>query len=171
MNAELTSEDKTRIEAEELYRAEIRAKLEIPKQPRETPRVNKDQLEREEERRVARQVTLTVVSLVATLIAIIALSSNLQNLPKNTVQEAKTDQRFSFAIACERLAKKQLKSPSTAEFTNASQQQKEISSTTTGLTWDGWVDSENSFGANLRSYFTCDYNETSDRVKVTFSSR
>jgi hypothetical protein len=169
MSTTLTDDDKARIEAEERYRAEIRAKLEIPKQPRETPKVNQVQLEREEEKRVARQVTLTVVSLVGTLVAIIALSSNFQKLPNNTVQEAKTDQRFSFAVACERLAKKQLKSPSTAKFTDASQQQKEISSTTTGLTWDGWVDSENSFGANLRSYFTCDYNETSDKIKVTFT--
>jgi hypothetical protein len=113
-----------------------------------------------------------LLSWIGAFIAIILLASfigNATRTPADTAREAKTDQHIKFSIACERLAKKQLKSPSTAEFADISQELREIIPTANGLTWDGWVDSENSFGANLRSYFICDYNETSDKIKVTFT--
>jgi hypothetical protein len=168
MNTGLTNEAKARIEAEELYRAELRAKLETSTQPREIPKVDQAQLDREEGRRVVGQFALKVVLWIGLPLLTVFAISRFQS---SSTQDAQSSQWVNVAVQCERLVKNQLKSPSTAEFTDAYQQRAEITSTATGMTWDGWVDSENSFGASIRSHFTCDYNEAKDQAKITFNSQ
>lgn len=62
-------------------------------------------------------------------------------------------------VACKNLVKNQLKAPSTAKFS-------ETTASGSGASWQssGVVDSQNSFGAMIRTPFTCQltYNESAD---------
>ena len=61
----------------------------------------------------------------------------------------------------EEVVKKRLKSPSTADFPSATEFINHIKSTYEGYEINSWVDSQNSFGATVRTYFsvTCVENE------------
>jgi hypothetical protein len=74
---------------------------------------------------------------------------------------------FDLVIQCEDMVRERLKAPATARFeesVNAKQEQ--VSSTPEGFAWAGWVDSENSFGALVRTRFTCAYDRAGDDVSV-----
>lgn len=61
------------------------------------------------------------------------------------------DKQAESQVACEDVVKKNLKSPSTASFSN------ETATGTDGqYTVTGDVDSQNSFGATVRAHFTCE---------------
>lgn len=61
------------------------------------------------------------------------------------------DKQAESQVACEDVVKENLKSPSTASFSN------ETASGTDGqYTVTGDVDSQNGFGATVRSHFTCE---------------
>ena len=62
--------------------------------------------------------------------------------------------------ACERAVETQLVSPGSADFSGALGS--DISENGGSYTVIGYVDSENSFGASLRSDFTCQLRETGD---------
>lgn len=66
--------------------------------------------------------------------------------------------------ACEDQVREQLKSPSSASFSN-------ITATGSGASWDvyGSVDAENAFGATIRSDFSCDVRFTGNTVGVIVS--
>jgi hypothetical protein len=69
----------------------------------------------------------------------------------NRANDAPADQSYSATVACEGFVKDRLKAPSTAKFSAES-------ATDNGdKTWTvtGSVDAQNSFGAALRSSFTC----------------
>ncbi|MBI0446062.1 hypothetical protein D9600_08850 [Deinococcus sp. DB0503] len=68
----------------------------------------------------------------------------------------------------------QLKAPATAKFDNyysARDNGNLTGSYVTGYTWNGYVDAENSFGANIRTDFTCTTEAGSDVVHLTGASR
>lgn len=60
--------------------------------------------------------------------------------------QAKSDAQFQ----CEKLVEDRLKAPATAEFTDMNTRKQGVEWITTGA-----VDSQNSFGANIRTTFTC----------------
>jgi len=63
--------------------------------------------------------------------------------------------------ACKDAVKEQLKAPSTADFQGST----DVDYRTTGgenITILGWVDAQNSFGAKLRSNFTCSMDVSKD---------
>ncbi len=62
--------------------------------------------------------------------------------------------------SCERAVETQLVSPGTAEFSGATGS--DIAEADGLFTVVGHVDSQNSFGASLRSNFTCQVRETAD---------
>lgn len=62
--------------------------------------------------------------------------------------------RVSFINGCREFVRGQLKAPATADFSPVSPP--DLDTTTQGYRWIGSVDSENSFGANLRTRFTCE---------------
>jgi hypothetical protein len=75
-----------------------------------------------------------------------------------------------FVVECERLVKSKLKSPSTAAFANALVKAAEVRNYKNGnKDWSGWVDSQNGFGAMVRTEFLCEY-DLEDGV-VTILSR
>lgn len=87
------------------------------------------------------------------LIMILGLStcaaSLLSDKPTSTGDDPAT-QRMGAQSACESMVKDRLKAPATADFTGV---------TTTGAgpwTTTGSVDSQNSFGAQIRSSFRCE---------------
>ena len=57
-----------------------------------------------------------------------------------------------FSIDCQTVIKGRLKAPATAEFSPSYQQVQETGGV---YRWAGHVDSQNSFGANIRTAFTC----------------
>lgn len=80
---------------------------------------------------------------------------------KQSTGSGGTEDSFSAERACNNFVQDRLKSPSTAHF-NAD------TSTKSGDTWtvSGSVDSENGFGANLRSTFTCTMTVSGNNVHL-----
>lgn len=71
------------------------------------------------------------------------------------------DEKVSAISGCEELVKDRLKAPSTAEFSNEAADGGDGS-----YVVDGDVDSENSFGAMLRSHFTCTVHSAGDQWEL-----
>lgn len=61
--------------------------------------------------------------------------------------------RFDAQVICEKFVRNELKAPSTAKFAGPS----ETTANNAGATWTvrGWVDSQNGFGAQIRSNYEC----------------
>lgn len=75
-----------------------------------------------------------------------------------------------FLVKCRSAVKAQLKSPATAKFPGSLESAAEASETEAGeRTWSGHVDSENGFGAVVRTDFVCRYDpaDGSGEVSVT----
>lgn len=91
---------------------------------------------------------LGIAAAVVVLIVIIITAAGAINASHGPSEE---DKQASAQVACEDVVKQNLKSPSTANFSNE---------TTTGsdgkYTIEGDVDAQNSFGAMLRNHFVCD---------------
>lgn len=63
-----------------------------------------------------------------------------------------------FLDGCREAVKEQLKSPSTAKFPGLFESNDQARETDDGQrVWAGWVDSENGFGATVRTEFICTY--------------
>jgi hypothetical protein len=82
--------------------------------------------------------------------AIVAAGIGLSLIPGGS--DSSGADQYGAQVMCENFIKDQLKSPGSADFSNET--------TTMGATdklWEvaGDVDAENSFGASLRSHFTC----------------
>lgn len=73
----------------------------------------------------------------------------------------------TFAVKCEDAARQQLKSPSTAKFPSASEEIGAVQNFEGGKkSWMGWVDSQNSFGATIRTEFLCTFEPAKQDVEV-----
>ena len=95
---------------------------------------------------------LCVIGAIVLIVVIATLSSRGSSHPGN-------DNQLSARKDCERLVESRLKAPSTAKFSSTA--------TKSSGEWHvaGTVDSQNSFGAMVRSSFTCTV--TDDRVVLT----
>lgn len=165
MNDDLDPRTKRQIEAEERYRAEMRAK--------------------HEQRTAAPYVTPQPSSggcLKPVLIAvgIIALAGMFYQMtpagdpvaPRNpTVQANRLEEtKFGeFGQTCSEFVISRLKAPKTAEVSNY-YRDRDLGSLTGsylgGYRWNGYVDAENSFGANIRTNFTCTAGPSEDVVHL-----
>lgn len=74
-----------------------------------------------------------------------------------TPAERATSERLEVLVVCEKFAKQQLKAPSTASFDYGDVGQRYVARQQSDGTFQvkGWVDAENSFGAHLRSAYSC----------------
>jgi hypothetical protein len=84
------------------------------------------------------------------------------------------DEKFAaFGGTCDRLVTRNLKAPKTAEVSNYYTDQQNgtlTGSYLTGYRWMGTVDSQNSFGAMLRTTFLCTTGPAEDTVHVEFAA-
>ncbi len=67
---------------------------------------------------------------------------------------------FDAYKACENWVSERLRAPSTADFSGVARS--EITKTDIGYDVTGYVDSQNGFGAQIRSDFTCEMRLTAD---------
>jgi hypothetical protein len=73
-------------------------------------------------------------------------------------RRAKEIQIGDLIVQCKKLITEQLKAPSTAQFPSGIEAETQITPYANGnWRWVGWVDSQNGFGAMLRTEFTCVY--------------
>lgn len=125
----LTPEDRARIEAEEAYRQQLKAQA-----------------------AAKRRNGCAAIGCGGVAFVIVALMG-LSALGRSAGSKPSADPRIDFVVNCERLLKAQLKAPSTAKISNAFADG--ILSTVSGYAWDGTVDAQNSFGAQIRTAFRC----------------
>lgn len=123
----LTPEDRARLQAEEAYRAQLRAQ--------------------EAARRRGGCWKWALGLLAVPVLLFVGLYVWAQ------VDPAPPDPRTVFVVECERQVKAALKAPSTASISNAFSDG--ILTTSSGYAWNGEVDAENGFGANIRTAFRC----------------
>ncbi len=95
---------------------------------------------------------------VAAVIAVCVIGSAVKGCGGSSGQD---DGSASATAGCEELVKDRLKAPSTAEFSGESADGSAGSYTVTGD-----VDSQNSFGAMLRSHFTCTVHSSGNEWKL-----
>lgn len=134
----LTDADRQRIRAEEEERFRVRRHLEAP-----PPQGWSTQ-----------SVCCSIVAVlgVIAVISIIALGNVLHSLP---VGNEHNSDGGSAAQMAEGFVKQRLKAPSTAVFSNFISEDTVTEIGNGKFTVTGWVDSENSFGAKIRSNWKC----------------
>ena len=88
-------------------------------------------------------------------------------------REAQADQASkslddgTFIVRCQNAVRAQLKAPSTAKFPGVLEKADAVTTYENGnKTWSGWVDSQNSFGALLRTDFLCKYDISIDSINL-----
>ncbi|CAM4431727.1 hypothetical protein [Deinococcus marmoris] len=85
-------------------------------------------------------------------------------------QAARADKELNvgtFVVMCQDAVKDKLKSPSTAKFASSATKIGSVQSNENGnKSWAGWVDSQNSFGAMLRTNFVCSYKLESQKLEA-----
>ena len=79
--------------------------------------------------------------------------------------DSDTDARNTFIASCRLAVKDQLKAPASAEFSPVAYDWLEEAGT--GYRWAGTVDAQNSFGASIRTAFTCEGAPDSPTVRLT----
>lgn len=175
----LSAEDQERIRAEEAFRVQARAEAEaaarvaaktpqpkvrppIPPNPEAVRRAALSPEARAREDRRNR-IALTVFGIVMTPVAVVILWSVLDSRPKisaadRAAQRAARELSLSgqdpFVVReyCLTSVREKLKSPSSARFEEPTQPAWNGSQ----WTWASYVDAQNSFGAQIRSTFTCE---------------
>ena len=90
----------------------------------------------------------------AALLAVLALFG-LAALGRSSADDPPTasERRTDFVVNCERAVRDSLKAPASAQISNAFEDG--LLTTASGFAWNGTVDAQNSFGANLRTAFRC----------------
>ena len=87
-----------------------------------------------------------------------------KNAPKVKEPEpVATYSTVAFEVGCRSLIRDQLKSPATAEFEDTFASNS-IQTLPVGYFWPGWVDSQNSFGALIRTKFKCVWDKKTDEL-------
>jgi hypothetical protein len=166
----LSDEEKRRIEEEEAYRAEVRARLESEQE--------------EEEEAPRKRKPLGCGSLVAVGFAVFVfylVSVGVQSSGSGsgsgssattrqviTMPSGRTLDQYDAQILCEGRVRDRLVSPGSARFAGRS----DSAWTNPRLSGNTWrhrvvVDSQNSFGALLRSEWDCVLDGTNDTINVT----
>jgi hypothetical protein len=163
----LSDEDKARIEAEERYRAEVRAKL-TPQPTGRAPYAAQAQPEAQPvvNDTVAGLSTTTWWYICGCLALVVLFVFLLRPSESPSPSTARSYDWADLASDCESIVKNNLKAPGTARFPDPGEQRDAIGD---GLVWEGWVDSENNFGALLRRHFICTGDLATRIVRVTFT--
>lgn len=82
-------------------------------------------------------------------------------MEEESQHEVKQDKRImigEFLVGCRRAVREQLHSPGTAKFPGTFESDAQARETNDGQrVWAGWVDSQNGFGAVVRTNFVCTY--------------
>lgn len=74
-----------------------------------------------------------------------------------------------FVVKCRNNVKSQLKSPSTAKFPSALESHSAVRDGEDNVrVWQGYVDSQNGFGAMVRTQFVCTYAPATEEVSAAF---
>lgn len=82
-------------------------------------------------------------------------------------QASKSLDDGTFIVRCQDAVRAQLKAPSTAKFPGVLEKADAVTSYENGnKDWSGWVDSQNSFGALLRTEFLCEYSMDTQNIDV-----
>lgn len=78
--------------------------------------------------------------------------------------------QYNMVAQCEDWIREQLKAPRTAVFARTSEVGLPRVTVDTGV-WRSYVDSQNSFGAMLRNWFTCTYDKKTNRLTTEFLTK
>ncbi|MDV6376450.1 hypothetical protein [Deinococcus arenicola] len=180
---DLDAATKARIEAEEKYRAQVRVKLRrdagaaIPSHSRvqKTPTAQPAPAPSAEDKKGPGCGTWTLYGLGLLLLIGIFQQCSGNSAPSTSSsppsEPSESTRLSSFGYTCEELVKDNLKAPATAKVSNYYTDQREGRLTGTfasGYTWNSYVDSQNSFGANLRTRFACTTEPGSETVRMRF---
>jgi hypothetical protein len=121
------------------------------------------------------QGQLTILGIVLlTIIAFISLPKILSYYPPTNVNSssntpAPIDERLirvKFVRVCHEIITDQLKAPKTAQFRESLDEDDAITTVGNDLNLVTYVDSENSFGALIRTNFNCSYTRATDMVNA-----
>ncbi|KQQ99451.1 PEGA domain-containing protein [Deinococcus sp. Leaf326] len=83
-------------------------------------------------------------------------------------QASKSLDDGTFIVRCQDAVRAQLKAPSTAKFPGVLEKAAAVTTYENGnKDWSGWVDSQNSFGALLRTEFLCEYDFDNQQIELT----
>lgn len=152
--ADLPDEVKQRIEQEERYREQVRRRL-APKPKRK-----------------GWPWWVNVLSLIVLGVA----CSSLLNLPESSISSSTPRQPtkselygidpYEMQKQCENIVKARLKAPATAKWPGIFDR-RDVYQTKTQSVWKSYVDSQNSFGALIRTQYECVYTRKTNNLKVT----
>lgn len=160
----LDAETKARIEAEEAYRAQVRAG-----QAQKPPTPPQDQTGCASGCGTWLAWGVGILFLLGLLSQCGGGSSSGSSSGDAPVATAEPFDFGDFGVTCRDIVEKRLKAPATAKFSNYYTDEREGrggGSYSGGFHWHGTVDSENSFGAMLRANFTCSTQPGSDTVTL-----
>ncbi|CAM3590503.1 hypothetical protein [Deinococcus frigens] len=183
---ELDPATKARIEAEEKYRAQVRGKLQrdagaaIPAKPaaqRTPPAQAMPATPPVEQKKGPGCGTWFLYGLGFLLLVGLFQQCSGDSAPSSSSSTprapSESERTGSFGYTCEKLVKDSLKAPATAKVSNYYTDQNNgdlVGTFASGFLWRGYVDSENSFGANIRTRFTCTTEAGSDTVRMRFDN-
>lgn len=109
-------------------------------------------------------LALVLIAVILTLgLAMCGRSSN----PDSSVTSSNVDEglvRVRFVRVCHEIISDQLKAPASAEWRNGLDEDEAITVSGDNLSLNSYVDAQNSFGALLRTNFTCSYTRATDTV-------
>jgi hypothetical protein len=153
--AELPDEAKQRIEQEERYREQVRRKLATKPRRRGWP------------------WWVNVLALIALFVACSSLvkppSTASTAKPQPTKAQLYGIDPYDMQTRCENTVKAGLKAPATAKWPGIFDR-RDVYQTKTESVWKSYVDSQNSFGALIRTQFECVYTRKTNSLKVTVMS-
>lgn len=150
----LTDADRARIRAEEVERAKVRAEIEAQQAP---PVQQAAPVQKRGGLGCFGWGVLTLVG-VAIIGALSTGSSPSTSNPSASPSVPEAMSYVTFHRTCTELVSKNLKAPATAQYPDSLEETQNGDLTGTGETgfiWNGHVDAQNSFGANLRTPFVC----------------
>ena len=161
----LDSETKARIEAEERYRAEIRARVKQENQPKPPPELSMVQEfeNRKAQSDVEKTRWLNNSAMAVIWVVLIGVIWFIYPtiFPGKTPAQIKSEEdqtnneqaKRDFAVECQLAIDGQLKSPSTAKFAGITPD--EVTQIDNSFSVASTVDAQNSFGAVVRTDFIC----------------
>jgi hypothetical protein len=169
---ELDPETKARIEAEEQYRAQTRARIEQPQNMLERDRIDAKKTPSKPPELTLKQegkrILYWILGLgVLTVIGAIGSYATKDLPPPKVEPEPKVVAEFTtieFDLLCQKMILDQLKAPKTAQFEDFGTRIDQIQTSVNGYFWPGVVDAQNSFGALIRSKFKCVWTRKTDNI-------
>jgi len=150
MTDPLTDADRARIRAEEVERLRVRAELEGKAAP-----VAATVPAKQERRQGLGCFGYGYIIALAVIVLFVYFAVKGGGSSNSTSESMDVG---SFGIACQHAVSDQLKAPATAQYQNffIDQSQGRLTGdSATGWRWQTYVDSQNSFGANIRTNFIC----------------